>query len=98
LLIVYQKTFYTILEDFTGSQYGQMKEVQEQLRLTEERAEVEHDLAEERKQEVNILRRALHLRDHDLISYGSTAGSQKSAKCSLEDTARVTAGSSSCHQ
>ena len=57
--------------------------------MTEERAWAEHDLAELRRQEVGILKRALHLRDEELASYFSGDINRGVSDCALDAIAWV---------
>ncbi len=61
----------------------------EELSIAEERADAEHQLAEVRKQEVEILKRALHLRDEELANGCQHSMQDQLSDCPLQSVARV---------
>lgn len=67
----------------------QIKHLKEQLELAEERADAEHQLAEIRRQEANILKRALHLRDEDMAAGCHRKLHDQLADCTLQSIAQV---------
>ncbi|KAK9906855.1 hypothetical protein WJX75_009216 [Coccomyxa subellipsoidea] len=61
----------------------------EELSAAEERADAEHQLAEVRRQEVNILKRALRLRDEELADGCRHSMQDQLSDCPLQSIARA---------
>jgi hypothetical protein len=61
----------------------------EELSAAEERADAEHQLAEVRRQEVNILKRPLRLRDEELADGCRHSMQDQLSDCPLQSIARV---------
>lgn len=69
--------------------WNQIKQLKEELEVAEERADAEHQLAEICRQEVNILKRALHLRDEDMAAGCHSRVHDQLADCPLQSIAQV---------